>query len=320
MALTTEQQAARTRLASYNINQYNASTNLYGLGGVGYKTNIPAAYNDTAVIAQAVVDEADRAVSAAILNGTIASSTTSNSIATGSKNFTVETGKGFPTGLPVKAVDNANTANFMTGAVTSYNSGTGALVIEVDATGGSGTLADWAVYPNISTALGDVVGPASVTDEALPVFSGTSGKLLKASAVVIDVSASEMALNGLAMTDLKLGGQADGNGQAVINLYGKSEAAATPADAATVTLNRALGDSRKITVPSSGTITIAVSNFPASEVSRYRLEMVNGGAGTVNWPGGITAISLTASGRDVLMIERNSDGTYRLFPIALGLS
>lgn len=56
-----------------------------------------------------------------------------------------------------------------------------------------------AVYDKIQTTLGDVVGPASVTNLAIPVFDGTTGKLLKAAAGSAVVSAGgQMIVNSLA--------------------------------------------------------------------------------------------------------------------------
>lgn len=72
-----------------------------------------------------------------------ASSTTSLTIGTGSKSLTIETGKGYAVGQPVMIAETANPTNFMVGQVTSYNSGTGALVANVTDTGGSGTAAAW---------------------------------------------------------------------------------------------------------------------------------------------------------------------------------
>ena len=74
-----------------------------------------------------------------------ASSTTSLTIGTGSKSLTIETGKGYAVGQPVMIAETANPTYFMVGQVTSHNSGTGALVINVTNTGGSGTAAAWSL-------------------------------------------------------------------------------------------------------------------------------------------------------------------------------
>jgi hypothetical protein len=74
-----------------------------------------------------------------------ANSTSSLTIGTGSKSLTIESGKGFVIGQPVLIASTAAPSNYMTGQVTSYNSSTGALVVNVTAIGGSGTVASWAI-------------------------------------------------------------------------------------------------------------------------------------------------------------------------------
>ena len=70
-------------------------------------------------------------------------STSSLAIGTGSKTFTVEASKGFLEGMYVLAVDDANSSNWMYGQVTSYSSTS--LVVDVQLTSGSGTIADWLI-------------------------------------------------------------------------------------------------------------------------------------------------------------------------------
>jgi hypothetical protein len=74
-----------------------------------------------------------------------ATSTTSVTIGTGSKAFTVETGKLLQIGQFVTISSTVSPVNFMFGQVTSYDSGTGALVVNVTAVGGSGTIAAWTI-------------------------------------------------------------------------------------------------------------------------------------------------------------------------------
>ncbi len=80
------------------------------------------------------------------MNAFIGTSTTSLAVGTGSKSFTTQTAKAFLVGAFVQAFSQADHANYMYGTVTSYNAGTGALVLNVTATGGSGTLADWLLF------------------------------------------------------------------------------------------------------------------------------------------------------------------------------
>lgn len=84
------------------------------------------------------------------LSGT---SVTSNTVGTGSKSFTVETGKGFLAGQSIVIARTAAPTNRMFGVVTSYNSGTGALVFESQAFEGSGTFTDWSISPTLNAVL-----------------------------------------------------------------------------------------------------------------------------------------------------------------------
>jgi hypothetical protein len=77
----------------------------------------------------------------------IAQSTSTVTIGTGSKSLTVQTGLGFTAGQTVKV--GYNGSNYMTGTVTSYNSGSGALVINVTSVVGSGSFNGWTVDQNI---------------------------------------------------------------------------------------------------------------------------------------------------------------------------
>ena len=64
--------------------------------------------------------------------GTSATSTTSLTPSIASKSLTIQTGKAFSVGQFVVIADTANpTTNYMIGNITSYDSGTGALVVNV---------------------------------------------------------------------------------------------------------------------------------------------------------------------------------------------
>lgn len=102
-------------------------------------------------------------------NGTSASSVL---IGTGSKTFTANTGKSWQIGMTLKIASTASGQNNMTGDVTAYNSGSGALSVNVTNTAGSGTFASWTisqsgvgVLPGYFTAGADiaVVASGSVT-------------------------------------------------------------------------------------------------------------------------------------------------------------
>jgi len=87
--------------------------------------------------------EDDAAIAASYANAIIATSTTSVTIGTGSKTFTVQTGKQFAAGQFVSIISDADSDNYMHGAVTSYSGTT--LIVNVTNTGGSGTFADWGI-------------------------------------------------------------------------------------------------------------------------------------------------------------------------------
>jgi hypothetical protein len=83
---------------------------------------------------------------------TNSTSTTSLAIGTGSKSLTVTTGKSYVTGMYIRVVSTSTPTNYMQGTVTSYNSGTGALVFNSEITGGSGTIASWTISMSVNPA------------------------------------------------------------------------------------------------------------------------------------------------------------------------
>lgn len=109
------------------------------------------------------------ALAGAAFTGT---STTSLAIGTGSKSFTTQTGLSFSAGQFIVAASASGPTNYMVGNITSYNTGTGALVMNSTAVGGSGTMTDWALglIPTTagvliagSTMTGQLVLPAATT-------------------------------------------------------------------------------------------------------------------------------------------------------------
>lgn len=120
------------------------------------------------------IAELPAAVNGIDYNGT---STTSVTIGTGSKSFTTQTGKNFQIGQFVTVANTTTPANYMTGQVTAYNSGTGALTVNVTATGGAGTLAAWTI--SLSPGAGSfatLTGIETLTNKTLtaPVIASIS--------------------------------------------------------------------------------------------------------------------------------------------------
>jgi hypothetical protein len=91
----------------------------------------------------------------------LTTSTTSNSIANGAKTFTIGTGLSYTTQQDVTIAYDAS--HHMHAVVTSYDSGTGVLVVDVQQHTGTGTYTAWTVnvggtVPAQSVTWGDVVG------------------------------------------------------------------------------------------------------------------------------------------------------------------
>ena len=106
------------------------------------ETNAKTAETNAAASESAAASSAQTAINAP---GTSATSSTSVLIGTGSKSLTIQASKEIVVGMFVLIARTSAPENYMAGQVTSYNSGTGALVVSVGAVGGSGTYIDWTV-------------------------------------------------------------------------------------------------------------------------------------------------------------------------------
>ena len=146
----------------------------------------------------AAASAASAAASAAAFAGT---STTSLLIALGSKTFTTQLTEAYTAGVWVTATSAANLANYMFGQVTSYNTGTGVLVVDVQVIGGSGTYADWNV--SISSARG-ATGPTGATGTGITAqavgFTVTGGTTAKTLTVDDDLTTTQAARRNAANT------------------------------------------------------------------------------------------------------------------------
>lgn len=91
---------------------------------------------------------------------TYSTSTTSDTIATGSTTLTLADNAVFVVGQWVTLTNTPTPANFMFGQVTGYNSGTKLLTVNVTLTGGSGTFTAWTVAINGPRG---ATGPAQYT-------------------------------------------------------------------------------------------------------------------------------------------------------------
>lgn len=141
--------------------EFNAGlTNAYNNAVEAYNNAVAAAYSAASAAAQVALATTQVALATTQANaasvsaltainapGTSATSTTSATIGTGSKSLTIQSGKSLVPGMTIVAADTAAAdTNAMTGIITSYNSGTGALVFTVSIPPiGSGTKTDWTV-------------------------------------------------------------------------------------------------------------------------------------------------------------------------------
>ena len=161
---TSAEQAAIDYINTLNNNAYNPSTNPGGFDNNGHRVNFILSLTENLKLIDAALRFAN--VAEASSSELTATSSSSVTIGTGTKNFTIETGKAFVEGQTVKIVDDAApTTNIMIGSVISYDSGTGALSVDVTSTQGSGTLSDWII--SIQTGINNVV------EDSTPQLGGT---------------------------------------------------------------------------------------------------------------------------------------------------
>lgn len=148
-----------------------------------------SASTSTANAAQTTADAATTAALAAAWFGT---SATSNTVGSGSKSWTTQSGKNFNLRLCLVVSASTPTAYFF--GMASYSGTTLAIASPVIA--GAGTFTDWVISvagaqgaagPTGSagpagSGSGDVIGPAGATDARIALFDGVTGKLLKQAA------------------------------------------------------------------------------------------------------------------------------------------
>lgn len=282
----------------FNFNPQNNTTNPYGLGGDGHTTIVPGeSLSNFFLFMFSGINQLFS------FNNT---SSTSITIGTGSKVFTVTLDVPYGVGQNIKVVDvAAPSTNFMFGDVTAYNSSTKALTINVTGTGGSGTLSNWNLTVSGiqgAAGTGDVNGPGSSTDNALVRWDGAGGDTIQNSAITIDDS------DNVAMPDSELI-------RPKIKDY--SEVTATNATAgATPDIDLEDGNVHDVTLTASATFTF--SNPLAASGASFTLLLRQDGTGgwtttfpaSVDWAGGTPPTLTTAAGSlDVLTFITIDGGT-----------
>ena len=141
---------------AYPVTLNGRTYTLADFEGVNYVEGLPDAFEDFVTHAGDLYND---------------TSTTSNSIGTGSKTFTVSSGKPYQAGTPLRIADAAAPAtNFLDAVVTSYSGTT--LVVEAIGYGGSGTKTSWTIN----------IGGAKTIDGTLGVSQGGTGATTAAAA------------------------------------------------------------------------------------------------------------------------------------------
>lgn len=182
------------------------------------------------------------------MNSFIGTSTTSLTIGTGTKAFTTQTTKTFLTGTFVQAISQANSANYMYGTVTSYDSGTGVLTLSIVTTGGSGTLADWLLV---------MAGARGGTGVAATATSGSTSTGAAGSSATVNNSGSTSA----AVFDFTIPRGADAG---MRYAFESSTSMAAPASGGLRLNNAALASVTAIAVNATNSDAVDVSDFIAT--------------------------------------------------------
>lgn len=282
----------------FNFNPQDPITNPNGLGGDGHTAIAPGeTLENFFLIFQSLINQVFA------FNNT---STTSVTIGTGSKVFTVDTDQPYSVGMDLKVVDvAAPSTNFMFGTVTAYNSSVKSLTINVTTTGGSGTLSNWIITVSGiqgAAGTGDMNGPGSSVNNTIAIADGTTGKVIKYTGITVDAS------NNVTFPDSELI-------RPKIKDY--SEALATNAAAgATPDIDLEDGNVHDVTLTANATFTFS-NPLAASGVSFTLLLRQDGTGGwtttfpaSVDWAGGTAPTLTTTSGAlDVLTFITVDGGT-----------
>jgi hypothetical protein len=175
----------RTTDATNNQQFFSGMAVTVGLGNVNAGlTFICTSTDDPVIVGTSLITFAAQSIVATATQQ--ATSITSLGIGTGSKTFTIPAGKAFAVNQWVIVQETSNATNQMLGQITAY-SGT-SLTMNVVATGGSGTHADWTIVLTNSPAAagyqppvgsGNVTGPGSSTAGHMATFADGTGKVLQ---------------------------------------------------------------------------------------------------------------------------------------------
>lgn len=136
------------------------------------------------------------AIGSAYALSTNGTSATSNAISTGSKSFTTQLNLGYQVGQTLRIA--ANSTNFLTGEVTSYNTATGALVFNVASVSGTGTFTSWFLSQSAT-------GASTAATISATAGGNLSGTTVQAQLVELDAEKLSNAAGVVAPTNLSAG-------------------------------------------------------------------------------------------------------------------
>jgi hypothetical protein len=267
----------------------NANAWVAALDTFTTETNTVAseAETDAATAETKATEAAASAASAIALTTTNATSSSSVAIGTGAKSFTIETGKNFVIGMPIRIADDAAPAtNWMQGIITAYTTGTGVLDVTVDTVGGSGTKSAWTVT---ITGVSGADGTSDISLDTTPTLGGP-------------LDGAGYQADNLILNDTGWLTQAKGN------------LGATPA------FDLSAGQSITGTVDQAITSSTITNPIASDDYMDFAIKLTGGGDFAIVWPtsfkwsGGGTAPTLTASSGIDTIVGYTVDGgtTYQV--------
>lgn len=146
-----------------------------GLAGGMHTVNLVPMFADSVLVALAAMNAAASATQSPHTNAT---SSTELTIGTGSKSFALnETGKAYSLGQTVNISDGTG-LNVMTGTITAFNAGTGAITVNVTTITGIGTASAWII--SVGALGGGLAFSLDTTDAAIDISQSAPPSLNQA--------------------------------------------------------------------------------------------------------------------------------------------
>lgn len=201
--------------------------------------------------------------------GFAGSSTTSMEVGTGTKTFTIQTGRAFLPGAYVLIADTAApTTNSMSGQVTAYNADTGSMTVLVGTSKGAGTHTDWTITlsgapgsdanvtkGNVEAAVG---GAVALLSDVFVTITGTTHTLSAADNGKVHRFTSSSAVTVTLPNDLPVGWNA------VWRQVGAGQITFAPASGAS--LRNRLGNTKSGGLYAEGALAVDTNSDGASAI------------------------------------------------------